>query len=191
MANPDFARGLQPWGPLLRARLYAVVSEVAVAMYHGDMVETVSSGVVSKFGNYTLVVTEAEGANYTIVGGVLALFDEKMDPVPYIALSEVGDGAVAGYALVADHPEQEFVAQETTSVAGILDCGQNANMKNLGGNTATGLSTMEIDGSSVGATSTYALQLLNPVPDQDVTLADCDWICKINTHFTRESIAGV
>lgn len=192
MANPDFARGLQPWGPLLRARLYALVQSIATAMYHGDLVETVSGGIVSKFGNYTSIITEAEGAAFTLVGGVLALFDEDMDPVMYVAASETGDDVVAGYALVADHHEQEFVAQATGTAISIDNCGQTVQMTNVGGTTGTGLSLMEIDGTTgSGATATNALQLSNPVPDQDVTLTNCDWICKVNTHFTRTGITGV
>lgn len=192
MANPDFARGLQPWGPLLRARLYALVQAIGTAMYHQDLVETVSGGIVSKFGNYTSIISEEEGAAYTLVGSVLALFDENMDPVMYVAASEAGDGTVAGYALVADHHEQEFVAQATGTAISIDNCGQTAQMTNVGGTTGTGLSLMEINGTTgVGATATNAVQLLNPVPDQDVTLTNCDWICKINTHFTRTGVAGV
>jgi hypothetical protein len=194
MANPDFVRGLQPWGPLLRARIYSVVEAVAVGMYHGDMVETVHTGIASKYGNYTSVVSEETGALSTIVGAVLALFNENMDPVLYIATSEPGDGIVAGYALVADHPEQEFVVQEdgVGGVTGVANAGQNGDLINTSaGSTGTGLSGMELDSNTVNTTSTLALQLLNPVPDQDDTLAHCDWIVRINAHFTGNNILGI
>lgn len=194
MANPDFIRGLQPWGPLLRARLYSVVTEVAVGMYHGDLVETVATAIASKFGNYTSVVTEETGATVSIVGGVLALFDETMNPIAYIASGRVGDETVAGYALVADHPEQEFVVQEdgVGGVCGIAAAGQNGDMvATTTGDTSTGLSGMELDSNTVTTTLTLALQLLNPVPDQDATLAHCDWIVRLNAHFTGNNITTV
>jgi len=194
MANLDRPMGLQVYGPLLRTGTYAIVTAPAVAVYHNAMVETVSTGIASKYGNWTSVIPENEGAAYTIVGSVVAIFNEKMDPVKYIAASAVGDSTVAGYVEVADHPEQLFVAQEdsaSSAVCGIADAGQNAEMAGTSGNTSTGISTAEISTASVSATATYALQLLYPHPDDDNTLVNCRWICKINTHYTRTGIAGV
>lgn len=194
MANPDFIRGLQPWGPLLRANLYCLVTSIGAATYHGDMMETSHACIASKFGNYTSVVAEATGAVSTIVGAAIGIFDENMDPVMYIANAATGDLTVAGYVLIADHPEQLFVCQEDGDggVCGVADAGQNADLINTNaGVTGTGLSGMEIDSSTVTTTSTLAIQLLNPVPDQDATLAHCDWICKINATFLGNNIAGV
>ena len=194
MANPDFVRGLQPWGPLLRARLYSLVTAIGAAMYHGDMVETSATAIASKFGNYTSIVTEATGDTSSIVGAVLGLFDETMNPVAYIENGRVGDETVAGYALVADHPEQEFVVQEdgVGGVCGLADAGQNGDLvATTAGNTSTGLSGMELDSDTVTTTLTLALQLLNPVPDQDATLEHCDWIVRLNSHFTGNNIDGV
>ena len=96
--------------------------------------------------------------------------------------------------MVADHPEQEFVVQEDGdgAVCGIGDAGQNADMiATSAGNAGTGLSGWEMDSSTVLETSTLALQLLNPVPDQDPSIAHCDWIVRINAHFTGNNIAGI
>ena len=193
MANNDYPRGLVPYGEVLRANIYSLVTSVAAAVYHGDMMETTHASLVSKYGNYTVVEAEATGDDYTIVGGCLAIFDHNFDPVAYIAASETGDGVTAGYVLVADHPDQLYVANEDGDggVCGIADAGQCADMVDGGGNTSTGRSVMEIDSSTVAATATLALQLMNPCFGEDPTAANCDWICKINAHFTRAGIAGV
>lgn len=193
MANPDAPKGLQIWGPLLRERLYGVEATLAVALYHGHMVITESTAVASKFGNYTVVISRATGGLSEVVGAVTALFDYNMDPVLYLAAT-AGDSTMTGYAMVADHPEQEFVVQEDGDggVCTIGDAGQNADMiATSAGNAGTGLSGWEMDSSTVATTSTRAIQLLNPVPDQDPSLIHCDWIVRINSHFTGNNIAGV
>ena len=194
MENTDFPRGLQVWGPLLRARIYGIETNPSVAIYHGHMVETEHKAVASKFGNYTVVLEEATGGLSTIVGAVIGLFDHNFDPVAYIGAAETGDDTMAGYALVADHPEQEFVVQEDgdAGVCGLADAGQNADMvATSAGSTATGLSGWEMDSSTVAVTATLALQLLNPAPGNDATVVHCDWIVKINSHYTGNNIAGV
>jgi hypothetical protein len=193
MANPDAPKGLQIWGPLLRQRLYGVEATLAVALFHGHMVITESKAVNSKFGNYTAVISRVTGGTSEIVGAVTALFDYNMDPVLSLAAT-AGDGIMTGYAMVADHPQQEFVVQEDGdgAVCGIADAGQNADMiATSAGNTGTGVSGWEMDSSSVAVTATLALQLLNPVPDQDATVLHCDWIVRLNAHFTGNNIAGV
>jgi hypothetical protein len=157
------------------------------------MVITESKAVNSKFGNYTAVISRVTGGTSEIVGAVTALFDYNMDPVLSLAAT-AGDGIMTGYAMVADHPQQEFVVQEDGdgAVCGIADAGQNADMiATSAGNTGTGVSGWEMDSSSVAVTATLALQLLNPVPDQDATVLHCDWIVRLNAHFTGNNIAGV
>lgn len=194
MANADSPTGLSIWGPLLRARMYGVETAPAMAIYHNQLVETESKAVAGKHGNWPVVLGEETGAALTIVGVTVAVFDDKMDPVKYLAASEAGDSTMAGYVLVADHPEQEFIAQEdsaSSAVCGLADAGQCADMVGTGGSTSTGLSSSEIDTSTVAATATLALQLLYPHPDDDNTLVNCRWICKINTGWTRTGVAGV
>jgi hypothetical protein len=135
-----------------------------------------------------------------MLGSVLALFDENMVPTPYIAATEVGDGTVAGYALVADHPDQQYVAQEDGDTAAIAsaDIGLNFSIYSpalSAGNTSTGRSKQEIDSDSHNTTVTIPLTLYGMAyPNQDaVGSAGCRWICQISaaTHYYASSIAAM
>ena len=91
------------------------------------------------------------GGSGAAIGAVIGCYDKNMKPALYIASSETGDGTVAGYVMVADDPEQLYVAQEDgdTSSLNIYAVALNAAaIATHAGSTGTGLSGMEIDSSS-------------------------------------------
>jgi len=191
MSTVDHPHGFQPWGPILRARLYAVPTAPTIAFYHGDLVQAEITGVaVSKYlgaGTHIeddAVIQAAPGATIHILGTTLAIFDSNMDPLLYMPVGTVGDGTTAGYLLVADHPDQLYEAQGDTAFA-LADLDLNYNVTSVAlnaGDTATGISKQEIAISGAAVTTTLPIRLYGQShPDQD-TYSDvgCRMICTIN-----------
>lgn len=189
MATVDAAFGFLPWGDVLRARYYAVNTAPTIAFFHGDVVEHGGAIVSTPHGYMADIVDAAAIANgdVNILGIILGIFDENMDPMLSMAALRAGNSTIAGYVLVADHPDQLFVGQEDSGTAAIdlADAGMNADINYTAGSTTTGRSKCEIDSASVNTTSTLHLNLHYPHPDD--TPANnaywCRWIVSINTHY--------
>lgn len=199
MASTDAAFGFQPWGEVLRANIYAIVTANATALGPGMLMEAVGAGLTTKhFGTIQSAISEEGGAAGSILGAVLACFDENYMPVSYIAATTTGDGTIAGYALIADHPQQMYIAQEDgdTSSLAVADIGLNVEAIGTGVSTTTGLSTMEIDSSSKNTTATIGMKLLGVHPDDTIS-ADAAagnharFICMVNTAHLAPNVAGI
>lgn len=194
MANTDAAMGFKPYENVLHAGMYAFVTEYATAVYHQDLVELDGAAYTTiRGGQITGIAKEETGAAGSMVGSILALFDSNMDPVAYLPASTVGDGVVAGFALVADDPMQLFVAQEdgVADPLDLVDVGMNVDAVGTGGNTSSGISTQEIDSSSHATTATLALRLIGIYGDDTPSSANSRWIVRINSHAYGSGIAGV
>lgn len=198
MANSDAPHGFKVWGPLLRARYYAVITAPTINIMVQDMVMAGNTGVSSgKLGDVQAledanIIPATPGDANPLLGVVLACFDEDMDPVNYIAAGEAGDGTVAGYVLVADHPDQQFEAQEDADTAAIAVADIDLNFEIYSpalsaGNTNTGISKQEIDSNTGAVTATIPLRIYGMAyPEVDARgSAGCRWICGINPdcHF--------
>jgi hypothetical protein len=197
MANTDAPFGFVPYGKLLSADWYPVVASYATAIFVGDWVEITNTGLVCKiFDGETRMGVEidATGAAGDELGAVLAILDHNGDPVKYLPASSAGDGVVAGYVLVADHPLQEYLVQEdgeTTPIAA-ASVGLNVAMISThSGSTVTGRSKQEIDSDSVNTTNTLALRILRSYKDDTVGSAYCRWIVQPNpnAHFKSSATA--
>ena len=197
MANTDAPFGFVPYGKLLSADWYPVVASYATAIFVGDWVEITNTGLVCKiFDGETRMGVEidATGAAGDELGAVLAILDHNGDPVKYLPASSAGDGVVAGYVLVADHPLQEYLVQEdgeTTPIAA-ASVGLNVAMISThSGSTVTGRSKQEIDSDSVNTTNTLALRILRSYKDDTVGSAYCRWIVQPNSnaHFKSSATA--
>jgi hypothetical protein len=189
MATVDGAFGFLPWGNVLRAQWYAVNTAPTIGFYHGDPVEHGGAFVSTPMGYMADVIDAALIANgdVNILGMVLAIADENFDPMLYMEALRTGNGTIAGYLLVADHPDQLFVGQEDsgTNAIDLADGGQNADINVTAGSTTTGRSAAEIDSASIATTSTLHLQVHYPHPD-DTPANDaywCRYIVSINTHY--------
>lgn len=194
MANTDNASGLQVWGELYGANLYAVATEYATAMYLGVLLEHNAESYATRFGGAIPgCQVEEEGAAGSLLGAAIGFFDPDMDPINYLAAATVGDETVAGYVLIADHPMQKFIAQEDSDGNSIeaSEIGYNADMKGTGGNTTTGISTMEIDSTSAANTASLAVKLLSAHPDDTIATANCRFIVTINSHHNAPNVVGV
>ena len=198
MANNDAAFGLAVWGQLLRARMYAVQTEPVINVFHGDLVIHAGVIIATAFGPMNIIADAAVPDDTAgIIGAVVAIFDEDMDPIPYIPLTDAGDGTVAGYIMVADHPDQEFLIQEDgvgTPIPlskGGMNCDYgSATTKSLG-TAATGVSLAELDSSTVGSGSDIQLKLHYPHLEDTVNSAYCRWVVSINEHYYGDTMAGI
>ena len=127
-----------------------------------------------------------------------------MDPVKYIAATDAGNATIAGYVLVADHPDQVYVAREDFETAAIdtADGAFNANIISqtiCAGNSNTGRSRQMIDSNTAAVTADLDVKLYGPHPNDTLLFEDdtpgesgvegCRFICKINTHY--ENMTGV
>ena len=200
MANTDWAFGFMPWNVTIRANYYAIATAPVINFFHGDIVGVSGAHLLTpKMGYLPGLYTAAvpDGLD-NLVGAVLALFDENMDPVPYIVATEVGNGTIAGYALVADAPGQRFVGREdfATNAITTAEGSNNADIVSVAlcaGNTNTGRSTQLIDSDSAGTAAALNLKLYGPVPADVALVADdtpgssgdqgARWICEINEHY--------
>ena len=199
MANTDWAFGFQPYQKLLRANIYAVTTAPAINIHPGDVVGTNGSfASTPKYGYLMEIYDDAviDGKN-NLLGSVLAVFDENMDPLKYMTLGRVGNSTIAGYVLVADHPDQLFVAREDFDGNAIdITEGGNANIVSVAlsvGNTSSGLSRQMIDSDSAATTAALNVKLLYPHPNDGDLVADdtpgssgdegARWVCTLTEHY--------
>lgn len=197
MSSVDAPFGFQPWGPVLRQNLYAVETAPVIHVYTNDLVQHSGEAIVTKHGTLPTIADDAvPDSGAFLVGSVTAVFDENMFPVSHIVATEVGDGTVAGYVMVADHPDQLFVAQEDgdTNAIDLDEVGNNADIVSATiclGNANTGISTQEIDSDTAAATAALDVQLMFPHPDD--TVGDDDnpnarWVVRINQHVYHDVV---
>jgi hypothetical protein len=196
--STDAAFGFIPWGPVLRANIYSIVTSNAVAVYRGMLMEAVGTALLTpKLGYVQSAISEETGADGSIIGAVLGIFNHNFEPVKYLAATTVGNGVIAGYALIADDPGQLYLCQEdgdTSSVAA-ADVGNTFDAIGTTGDTNTGLSLMELDSSSKATTSTLALRLLGFHPDDTIVAAAAAGghtrcIVKINSAYMGNGAAN-
>ena len=191
MSSVDAAFGFAPYGPILRTSFYAVQTAPVINVCPNDLVIHGGTMVSTPFGYMPIIEDSAvPDGNADIVGGVLACFDEDMVPIKYIVATDAGNSTIAGYVLVADHPQQLFMAQEdgTTAAIDLADCGMNANIVSAticGPNTDTGISTQEIASDTISATAALNVRCIRPheddTPANDIN-CHCRWIVQINEH---------
>lgn len=190
MANANQKTGFAIWEKLLRARLYAVQTAPTINIAIQDFVLEDVTGIVSgKLGIGCLVYDSAiipanPGDNMLMLGSVLECFDENMNPIQYIAAGRVGDSTVAGYVLVADHPDQQYMANvDAALTAADLDLNYDVSSATLSApNTTTGISTQQITVSGAAVTVTLPVRMVSQAyPGVDVySAAGCRMICQIN-----------
>jgi len=189
--------GFAVWDKLIRANLYAVPTAPTIAIYHNDIVVHGGAHLATSRGYLPIIEDAQVPDGYpSLLGSVVAIFDENMDPVKYIAVAEAGDTVVAGYVMVADSPEQLFVAQEdsVTNAITLTEGGQNANLISVAlcaGNSTTGISTQEIDSDTAATTAALNLKIVRPHPFDTPTSDYCRYVVTINEHHYGDTIAGL
>jgi hypothetical protein len=191
MANVDKAFGLRPIGNLSatgaqKQYAYEIADEQAGAIFQGDLV-TVFDGYLVKFApaSHTAAVGVFNGCNY-------------IDPTTgkptwknyYPGSVNITSGKIM--AEVLDDPNQLFIIQADEDIVQ-ADIGKNADVVGTGGSTVTGVSTMELDSSTIANTAALNLKIVGVYDTPGNALGEnfTVVVVKINEHmYGSAGVAG-
>lgn len=200
MASTDAPFGFLTYKNVISANMYAIASSNAAAVHPGDIAEQAGASLSTPLhGSLLSAAVEETGAAGTILGAVLATFDSNGDPCQYIAASTAGNSTIAGYALIADSPDQEYVAQEDGDTSSMQAASVGLNCDAISTHTPDSSSgyrsKMEIDSSTAASTNTLGLKILGVHPDDTISSNGsagtyCRFIVKVNTAFKGDGIVG-
>jgi hypothetical protein len=182
MANVDKAFGLKPLGNLSATGAqkqygYEIEDNQAGAIFQGDLV-TIVGGYVVKFapGTHAAALGVFNGCNY-------------IDPTTgkptwknyYPGSVNITQGKII--ADVLDDPSQLFLIQADEDIVQ-ADIGKNADVVGTGGSTITGVSTMELDSSTIADAEARNLKIVGLYDVPGNSLGDFAVIVvKINEHL--------
>lgn len=182
MANVDKAFGLRPLGNLSATGAqkqygYQIADNQAGAIYQGDLV-TIVGGYVVKFapGTHSAALGVFNGCSY-------------IDPTTgkpvwknyYPGSVNITQGKIT--AEVLDDPNQLFIIQADEDIVQ-ADIGKNADVVGTGGSTVTGVSTMELDSSTIADTAALNLKIVGLYDVPGNSLGDfAVVVVKINEHL--------
>lgn len=195
----DAAFGLAIWGQMLRANLYCVLTDPTIAFFHGDPVQHGGTVQTTQFGYIPIVEDGGVVADTDLIlGAVVGVFSEKMDPLNYMAIGRTGDDTIAGFVMIADHPDQEFLIQEDAAGTPIPAASSEMNVclepaTTNNGDTGTGISKCELDSSTAATTVTHSCKLRRPHLEDTVPATatyHTRWIVTINAHALADNIIG-
>jgi hypothetical protein len=190
MANVDKPFGLRALGNLSatggqKQYGYEIADNQSGAIFQGDLV-TVYDGYLVKFApaTHTAAVGVFNGCNY-------------IDPTTgkptwknyYPGSVNITQGKII--ADVIDDPNQLFIIQVDESVAQ-TQVGFNADVVGTGGSTTTGVSTMELDSSTIAKTAALNLKIVGlwDVPGNTFG-TNAVVVVKINEHlYGSAGVAG-
>jgi len=182
MANENLPIGgmpiNMPYGNV-RCRRYGVAVANATAIYIGDAVLLVAATGT--------VIRATGGAGNYLLGFVLGCYDSSGAPIGYLPTT------TAGYVLVADDPNQQFILQEdgVTTPLAAEDVGEGVDLIIGTGSTFNQRSGTMIDSNTVGTGLTTQLRILAKQDRVNNDLgAYCKWIVQINLHQLTAGAVG-
>lgn len=190
MANVDKPFGLRPLGNLSATGSqkqygYEIADSQAGVIYQGDLV-TVYDGYVVKFAPATH--TAALG----VFNGCFYIDPTTGKPTwknYYPGSVNITQGKIV--ADVIDDPNQLFIVQVDESVAQ-TQVGMNADVVGTGGSTTTGVSSMELDSSTIDKAAALNLKIVGlwDVPGNSFG-TNAVVVVKINEHlYGSAGVAG-
>ena len=182
MANVDKAFGLKPLGNLSATGSqkqygYEIADNQAGAIFQGDLV-TIVNGYVVKFlpATHSAALGVFNGCNYVDPTTGKPIFSNY-----YPGSVNITQGIIS--ADVLDDPSQLFIIQADASVVQ-ANIGKNADVIGTGGSTTTGVSTMELDVTTIADTAALNLKIvgLYNVPGNELG-SFAVLVIKINEHL--------
>jgi len=152
---------------------YSIASGASGNIFSGDLVKMTNTGtiLVSAAGDESIGVFR--GCKFTNSSG---------EPV---FSSHYTDGTVSSdiVAFVVDDPDAVFEIQSAGSPAQ-TDVGLNADISYTAGSTKTGMSAVELSGTTAATTATFRIMGFSSDPDNSTTgSANVNVIVKFNEHF--------
>ena len=190
MANIDKAFGLRPIGNLSATGAqkqygYQIADNQAGTIFQGDLV-VLTGGFISRFlpASHTAAVGVFNGCNYNDPTTGKPTFSNF-----YPGSVNITSGQIS--ADVLDDPNQLFLVQCDAGFVA-ADVGKNADVIGTGGSTTNGISTMELNSSTLATTAALNLKvvgLYNDVNNEFGTNAVV--VVKINEHvYGSAGVAG-
>jgi len=190
MANIDKAFGLRPIGNLSgtgsqKQYGYEIADNQAGTIFQGDLV-ALSAGFITRFlpATHTAAVGVFNGCEYTDPTTGKPTFSNF-----YPGSVNITTGKIS--ANVIDDPSQLFLVQVDAGFVA-ADVGKNADVIGTGGSTTTGVSTMELNSSTLAVTAALNLKVvgLYNVPGNDFG-TNAVVVVKINEHvYGSAGVAG-
>ena len=190
MANVNKPFGLRPIGNLSATGAqkqygYEIADNQAGAIFQGDLV-TLKDGYIVKFApaSHTAAVGVFNGCNYVDPTSGKPTWSNY-----YPGSVNITTGKII--ADVIDDPSQLFLVQCDAGFVA-ADVGKNADVIGTGGSTTTGVSTMELDSSTLAVTAALNLKTvgLYNVPGNDFG-TNAVVVVKINEHvYGSAGVAG-
>ena len=182
MANVDKAFGLKPLGNLSATGSqkqygYEIADNQAGAIFQGDLV-TIVNGYVVKFlpATHAAALGVFNGCNYVDPTTGKPIFSNY-----YPGSVNITQGIIS--ADVLDDPSQLFIIQADAAITQ-ANIGKNADVIGTGGSTTTGVSTLELDVTTIADTAALNLKIvgLYNVPGNELG-SFAVLVIKINEHL--------
>jgi len=192
MANVDSAFGLKPYeglspsGAIPQARKYLInPSDYGTTIYQGDLVKF-NGGYIEQAGvSDANIVGVFNGVHYQSSDGpVWSNF--------YTASTTASSGDIEVY--IYDDPNTLFTIQGDSDTASTQAAvGKNADTVGTGGSTTTGLSSRELDVSTLATTAGLQLKVVGVVDNENngtIAGTHANLIVQINEHAYKGPVAG-
>ena len=192
MANVDKAFGLAPYkgvnvaSAVQQANKYNIVTTgYGTSIFQGDLC-IFASGFINR----------AAASSANLVGVFSHCYYVATDGTPTFknyypaSTTALGSGDIECY--VYDDPNQLYVVQADGS-SGQAAIGRNADTDGIGGSTTTGVSTRELDSSTLATTQGLQLKVVGVVQDDvngDLSSDNANLVVQINEHAYRGPVAG-
>lgn len=187
MANTDAAFGFRPvnadYGPYTGQTRRCVLGTVSSTSpcYVGDVVAKDNASYGTNNAYQTVIHATIGGTQY----GVITSFESNKDNLTQLHRP----ASQARYCNVALADGNLFEVQDA-GTAGVAGIGLNAVLATGTGSDYTGVSKQEIGGFTANATADF--QVIQGVdrPDNDLTLANANWIVKFNLPASGTAATG-
>jgi hypothetical protein len=192
MANVTERFGLRPsrqlnGSPFINAQnRYRVAADNSTNVFQGDVVIPFASGTIGRAiaNTSTTAVGVFNGCFYT---------DPTTQKPTFKNFLPSSINASDLVAFVIDAPDTVFEVN-ANAVFGVADIFKNFSINNVTGNTATGISLVQLDVANSGTDSTFLVQAIDisgDVFNSDVTVSNANILVRINNHAYKAGTAGL
>jgi hypothetical protein len=192
MANETERYGLRPsrqlnGSPFINAQnRYRVAADNSTNVFQGDVVIPFASGTIGRAiaNTSTTAVGVFNGCFYT---------DPTTQKPTFKNFLPSSINASDLVAFVIDAPDTVFEVN-ANAVFGVADIFKNFSINNVTGNTATGISLVQLDVANSGTDSTFLVQAIDisgDVFNSDVTVSNANILVRINNHAYKAGTAGL
>jgi len=192
MANETERYGLRPsrqlnGSPFINAQnRYRVAADNSTNVFQGDVVIPFASGTIGRAiaNTSTTAVGVFNGCFYT---------DPTTQKPTFKNFLPSSINASDLVAFVIDAPDTVFEVN-ANAVFAVADIFKNFSINNVTGNTATGISLVQLDVANSGTDSTFLVQAIDisgDVFNSDVTVSNANILVRINNHAYKAGTAGL